>query len=100
MPSDKHNSITAEASGLIFYCSTSLQPDMCLLTYCIYIQYILHGLTSVFLCVLVIFADSESVDLVVAHDGFPSQWKLSIFLIVDTLIARVLFEQFLIRNTV
>ena len=35
-----------------------------------YIQYILHGLTSVLLCVPFIFADSESVDLAIACDGF------------------------------
>ena len=37
-----------------------------------YIQRILHGLTSVLLCIPFIFADSESIDLVVAHDGFLS----------------------------
>ena len=33
-----------------------------------YVQCILHGLTSDLLCVPFNFADSESVDLVVAHD--------------------------------
>ena len=37
-----------------------------------YVQCILHGLTSVLLCVPFIFADRKDVDLVVACDGFPS----------------------------
>ena len=35
-----------------------------------YVQCILHGLTTVLFCVPFIFAEIESVDLVVAHDGF------------------------------
>ena len=35
-----------------------------------YVQYILQGLTGVLLCVPFIFADSESVDLMVTCDGF------------------------------
>ena len=43
----------------------------------------------------------KSVDLVVAaHDGFPSKRKSSVFFIVATLIAEVLFKQFLIRTAV
>ena len=42
----------------------------------------------------------KSVDLVVVRDGFPSKRKSSIFFIVATLIAEVLFEQFLIRTAV
>ena len=61
-----------------------------------YVQCILHGLTSVLLCVPLIFADSKSVDLAVACDGFPSKRKSSVFFIVATLIAEVLFKQFLI----
>ena len=64
-----------------------------------------HGTYNAFLMDLpessfVIFADSEGVDLAVSHDGFPSYWKSSVFFIVATLIAVVLFEQFLIRNAV
>ena len=43
---------------------------------------------------------AKSADLAVAHDGFPSQWKSSIFFIVATLIAEVLFEQFLVCTAV
>ena len=38
----------------------------------------------------------KSVDLAVAHDGFPLKRKLSVFFIVATLIVEVFFEQFLI----
>ena len=41
---------------------------------------------------------AKSVDLAVAHDGFPSSQK-SIF-IVAIMIAEVLFKQFLIRSAV
>ena len=43
---------------------------------------------------------AKSVDLMVAHDGFPSKRKLSVFFIVAIFIAVVLFKQFLIRNDV
>ena len=36
---------------------------------------------------------AKSVDLAVARDGFPSQWKLSVFFIVAILTAEVLFVQ-------
>ena len=42
----------------------------------------------------------KSINLAVARDGFPSKWKSSVFIIVATLIAKVLFEQFLIQNAV
>ena len=41
---------------------------------------------------------ARGVDLVVVHVGFPLKQKSSIFFIVATLIAEVLFEQFLISN--
>ena len=58
-----------------------------------YVQCILHGLTSVLLCVPYILLTAKSVDLVVARDGFPSQRKSSVFFIVAILIAEILFEQ-------
>ena len=42
----------------------------------------------------------KGVDLAVAHDGFPSKRKSSVFFIVAIMIAEVLFKQFLIRNAV
>ena len=41
---------------------------------------------------------AKGVNLTVAHVGFPLKQKSFIFFIVVTLIAEVLFEQFLIRN--
>ena len=43
---------------------------------------------------------AKTVNLVVARDGFPLKQKSSVFFIVATLIAEVLFEQFLIHNAV
>jgi len=59
MPSDKHNLITAKAMGLIFLLfNVTLSLDV---PFGIpqYVQYILHGLTSVLLCVPFIFAHHE-----------------------------------------
>ena len=72
MPSDKHNSIMAKAMGLIFslFDITSAQEVPFGIPQ--YVQCILHGLTSVLLCVPFIFADNKSVDLAIACDVFPS----------------------------
>ena len=43
---------------------------------------------------------AKSVNLVIARDGFPLYWKLSIFFIVTILIAEVLFECLLFRTAV
>ena len=65
MPSDKHNSITAKATGLIFFTLFDVAsarempfgiPQ--------YVQHVLHGLTSVLLCASLLTA--KSVELVVA----------------------------------
>jgi len=72
MPSVKCNLTiaTAKTMGLIF-----LLFDIALaqvvpfgIPHCV--QCILHGFTSVLFCILFIFADSKSVDLVVARSGF------------------------------
>ena len=42
----------------------------------------------------------KNVDLAVAHDGFLSLRKSSVFFIVAVLIAEVFFEQFLIHTAV
>ena len=78
----------------------SLRPDRCLFGIPQYAQCILHGLTSVLLCVPFIFVTGKGVDLAVARDGFPSKWKLSVFFIVAIMIAEVLFIQFLIHIAV
>ena len=41
----------------------------------------------------------KDVNLAIEHDGFPSYWKSSVFFIVATVIAEVLFEQVLIHTT-
>ena len=44
---------------------------------------------------------TKSVDLAIACDGFPSaEQKSSVYVMVDILIAEVLFKQFLIRTAV
>jgi len=70
MPSDQHDLIMAMATGLIFslFDVTSAQEVPFGIPQ--YIQCILHGLTSLFLCVALIFAVSKSIDLVVARDSY------------------------------
>ena len=97
MPSDKRNLITAKATGLIFSLSDIASAREVPFGIPQYVQCILHGLTSVLLCVPFIFA---SVDLAVVSDGFPSKWKSSVVFIVAKLIVKVFFKQFLIRTAV
>ena len=67
MPSDKHNSITVKATGLIFSLFKVTLAREVLFGILQYVQYIL----SVLLC--------GPVELVVPRDGFFSKRKLSIF---------------------
>ena len=66
MPSDKRNSITAKATGLIFSLFDVTSSRQVPFGIPQYVQCILHGVTSVLLCVPFIFADSENVNLVMA----------------------------------
>jgi len=59
MPSDKRNSITAKATGLIFSLFDVASAREVPFGTPQYVQCILQGLTSVVLCVPFIFADSE-----------------------------------------
>ena len=60
MPSDKRNSITARATGLTFSLFNVTSAREVPFGISQYIQYILHGLTTVLLCVVpFIFADRE-----------------------------------------
>ena len=59
MPSEKRNSITAKATGLIFSLFDVASARQVPFGIPQYVQCILHGLTSVLLCVPIIFADSE-----------------------------------------
>ena len=100
MPSGKRNLIAARVKGLIFQCSMLLQLDTCLLVY--------HSMyNAFFIDLLVSFVSHSSlltvkgVDLVVAHDlWLPFIMEIVHFFIVATLIVKVIFEQFLIRNAV
>ena len=78
----------------------SLRPERCLLPYrSTYNAFFMDLPVSSFVSHSSLLT-AKSVDLVVARDGFPSKWKLSVFFIVATLIAEVLFEQFLICTAV
>ena len=59
MSSDKHNLIMAKDTGLIFSLFDVALAQEVPFDIPQYIQCILHGLTSVLLCVPFIFADSE-----------------------------------------
>ena len=59
MPSDKRITITAKAMNLIFSLFDVASPQEVPFGIPQYIQFILHELTSVLLCVPFIFADSE-----------------------------------------
>ena len=59
MPSDKCNSVTAKATGLIFLLFDVALAREVPFGIPQYVQCILHGLPSVLLCVPFIFADSE-----------------------------------------
>ena len=72
MPTDKPNSITAKATGLIF-----LQFDITSAREVPYgtlqhIQCILHGLTVSSFVSYSSWLTAKGVDLAVARDGFPS----------------------------
>ena len=72
MPSDKRNSITAKATGLIFSLfgvASALEVPFGIPQY---VQCILYELTSVLLCAQSSLLTAKSVDLAVAHDDFPS----------------------------
>ena len=102
MPLKKRNSVTAKAMGLqlifsLFDVTSAREVPFGIPQY---VQCILQGLISVLLCIPFIFADNESVNLVVARDGFLYVMEIIHIFIVATLIAKVLFKQFLIRTTV
>ena len=72
MPSNKRNSITAKAMGLIFHSLMSLQPERCLLAYrSTYNAFFVDLPVSSFVSYSSLLT-AKSVDMVVARDGFPS----------------------------
>ena len=71
MSSDKRNSIMAKATGLFFHCSTLLRPERCILAHrSMYNTFFMDLPVSSFVSHLSLLT-AKSVDLVVAHDGFP-----------------------------
>ena len=68
MPSDKHNSIAAKATGLIFSLFDITSAREVPFGTPQYVQCILHGLTGVLHSSLL---TAKSIDLAVARDGFP-----------------------------
>ena len=90
----------AKATGLSFHCSTLLRPDRCLLAYrSMYNAFFMDLPVSSFVSHSSLLT-AKSVNLAIAHDGFASQRKSSIFVIVAILISEVLFKQFLIHTAV
>ena len=72
MPSDKHNSITAKAIGLIYHCLTLLQPDTChLACHSMYNAFFMDLPVSSFVSNSSLLT-AKGVDLAVARDGLPS----------------------------
>ena len=99
MPSDKCNSITAKATGLIFSLFDVSSAREVPLGTPQYVQCILHGLTSVSLCVPFIFSDSK-----ICQFGGSTSWLPFVTEIIRIFHSgyfdcRGVFEQFLIRNT-
>jgi len=96
MPSDLCNSTMAKATGLIFLlfdvASTREVPFAILL----YIQCILHGLTTALLCAPFIFAHHKKCRFSGRH--VMASIKSSVIFIVANLITKVLFKQLLIRT--
>ena len=98
MPSDKHNSITAKAMGLIFFTVQHCFSRTHAFWLLEYVQCILHVLIPVSSFVShSSLLTAKGVDLVV---WLPFIMEIICNFIVATLIVEVLFEQFLIRNAV
>ena len=69
MLSNKRNSITAWATGLIFSLFNFTSAQEVSFGILQYIQFIIHGLTSILLCVPFTFADSERCQFGGTCDG-------------------------------
>ena len=71
MPSDKHNLVMAKAMGLIFLLFDVASARQVPFGIPQYVQCILHGLTSVLFVSHSSMLTAKSVNLAIAHDGFP-----------------------------
>jgi len=92
MPSDSRNSTMAKATDLtlsLFNVTSAREVPFAIP---LYMQYILHGLTTALLCVPFIFVHHEKS---IARDGFHLLRKSSV---VVTWITKVLFKQLLIHT--
>ena len=85
MPSDKHNSITAQAMGLIFFTVIYCFSGTCVFWHpAVHAMHFLMDLPVSSFVSLSSLLTTKGVDLAVAHDGFPLQLKPSIVFIVAT----------------
>ena len=100
MPSDKYNSIMAKATGLIYSLFDVASAQEVPFGILQYVQRILHGLTSVLLCVPFIFTDSKKCRFGSSMWWLPFIMEIVRIFIVAIFIAEVLFKQFLIRSAV
>jgi len=96
MPSDLRNSTMAKATGLIFLLFDVTSAREVLFAILLYIQCILHGLTTALLCVPFIFVHHEKCQFCSKH--VMVSIKSSVIFIVATLITEVLFKELLIRT--
>ena len=85
IPSDKHKLIAARLWGLIFAVQHCFSPIGAFWHTTVHTIH-LYGLKSV----PFIFADRESVNFVIAHDGYFTIWRSLAFFIAATLITTVL----------
>jgi len=90
MLSDSRNSTMAKGTGLIVSLLNVTSAREVPFAIPLYMQCILHGLTTALLCVSLIFVHHK---VSIARDGFHLLRKSSV---VATLITKVLFEQLLI----
>jgi len=95
MPSDSRNSTMAKATGLIFSLFDVASAREVPFATPLYIQCILHGLTTALLCVPFIFVHHEKCRF--SGRYVMASIKSSVIFIVATLITKVLFKQLLIR---
>jgi len=96
LPSNSHNSTMAKVTGLIFLLfdvTSSREVSFAIL---LYMQCILHGLTTALLYVPFIFVHQEKCRF--CGRRVMASIKLSVIFIVATLITKVLFKQLLIRT--
>jgi len=96
MPSDSRNSTMAKAMGLIFSLFDIASAREVPFVIPLYIQCVLHGLTTALLYVPFISVHHEKCRFSGRH--VMASIKSSVIFIVATLITKVLFKQLFIRT--